>query len=134
MRPTFEKSLKSIVQPALREHNFDFNGKRDFVRENGGVIMTVNFQLGQRALAGKFTVNLEVGAETERLGCVRENWWSGFIYKLFGENDPWWKGAFLPKDKWWRISDSEASMDRTMREVLSMLEAHGLPWLERHST
>ena len=134
MRPVFDKSLRKVAKPALEQHGFAFNGSRDFVKQLGGKEVKVSFQLGQRGMAGKFTVNLIIDGESERLGCVRLTKWSRAIDLLFGKYDPWWKGIFMPKDKWWKLDEFDAYMNQTMRKVLLMLEKQGLPWLERNAT
>ena len=96
--------------------------------------MKVNFQLGQRGMEGKFTVNLIIDGESERLGCVRISKWSRAVDLLFGKYDPWWKDILMPKDKWWKLDEFDAYMNQTMRKVLLMLETQGLPRLERNAT
>lgn len=131
MSVIFDKSLRSVAKPAFEKHGFKFDGRRKFSCILNGKDVGVEFQLGQRFMEGKFTVNLTIGEKMDRLGIVRETHLSRFINRMFGNFNPWWKGIFLPKDKWWKVSKSEAQMDRTILEVISCIERHGLPWLNR---
>lgn len=131
MRAIFDKSLRSVAKPVLEKHGFKFDGRRKFSRTLNGKEIGIEFQLGQRFMKGKFTVNLTIGEQTYRLGIIRETPFSRFINRMFGNFDPWWKGIFLPKDKWWKLSNSETQMEKTIMEAIVCIEKHGLPWLNR---
>ena len=131
MSAIFDKSLRSVAKPALEIHGFKFDGRRRFNRAQNGKEVGIEFQLGQRFMEGKFTVNLVIGEKTDRLGTIRETRFSRFVNRLFGSFDPWWKGIFLPKDKWWNLSNSESQMDKSILEAVACIEKHGLPWLYR---
>lgn len=130
--PVFEKSLSKLVIPALEQHGFVFNGRRDFIKPYGQSEAKINFQLGQRGMAGKFTVNLIVDGASERLGCVRKTKWSRTIDLVFGNYNPWWKDVFMPKDKWWKLDEFDSYMNRTMNRVLFILVTDGMAWLEEN--
>jgi hypothetical protein len=134
MSSVFDKSLRTVVKPALEKHGFKFNGRREFNRTRNGQDVGIKFQLGQRFMQGEFTVNLAIGEKFARLGTVRETNWARFVNRVFGARDPWWKGIFLPKDKWWKLCDTETRMEETLRQVVEMIEQHGLPWLERSTS
>lgn len=61
---------------------------------------------------------------------------SGWVNRLLGHHDPWWKGLFLPKDRWWKMSPLEADMNAVVEETVNELEAYGIAWLENpgHNT
>lgn len=62
---TFAECLQEVVTPKLNDIGFVFDKSRTYrrlVREQTGVEI-INFQLGQRRLEGKFTVNLGVLTE-----------------------------------------------------------------------
>ena len=130
----FDKSLRKIAKPALEKYGFIFDGRRRFNKIQNGKAVGIEFQLGQRFMAGKFTVNLVMGEKNIRLGIIRETRFSRFVNRLFGNFDPWWKGVFLPKDKWWKLSKSESRMDGSISEAVTCIEKHGLPWLYRQAS
>lgn len=119
--------------PALEKHGFKSDGHRKFSRILNGKEIGIEFQIGQRFMEGKFTVNLAIGEKTQRLGIVRETQLSRLVNRMFGGYDPWWKGIFLPKDKWRKISKSESQIDKTILETVECIEKHGLPWLNRNT-
>jgi hypothetical protein len=134
MRSAFDKALRRVAKPALEGHGFKFDGRRTFRRVADGKNVGIEFQLGTRFMHGRFTVNLLTGEKSARLGIVRETRWSRFVNRMFGTYDPWWKGILLPNDKWWKLRATEARMDATLRQVVAMIEEHGLPWLTRSAT
>jgi hypothetical protein len=134
MKSVFDKALRRVAKPALEAHGFKFDGRRTFRRDADGKSIGIEFQLGTRFMAGRFTVNLLNGERFARMGTVRETRWSRFVNRMFGTYNPWWKGILLPKDKWWKLRATEARMDATLRQVVVMIEEHGLPWLTRSAT
>jgi uncharacterized protein DUF4304 len=58
----FSENLRKLVVPALTEAGFAFDGSRTFRRLPSGspCVQIINFQLGQRFMEGRFTVNLAV--------------------------------------------------------------------------
>ena len=134
MKNEFDKSLKSVVQPALKKYGYNFNGKRQFIKENkNGKKLIIEYQVGVRAAQGAFTVNLIIGDNSERLNMIKPTLLSKVINSIFGKYDPWWKGMFLPKDKWWKISPFQSEMDSILFKTVKEVEAYGLSWLERNS-
>lgn len=131
MRTIFDKSLRTVAKPALEKHGFKFDGRRRFNRIQNGKEISIEFQLGQRFMQGKFTVNIAIGEQATRLGIVRETKFSRFVNRLFGSFEPWWKCIFLPKDKWWKLGKSASRMDKSIVAAVSCIEKHGLPWLYR---
>jgi putative methionine-R-sulfoxide reductase with GAF domain len=89
--------------------------------------------LGVRAAQGTFKINLIFGESSERLNMIKPTLLSKLINSIFGNYDPWWKGFFLPKDKWWKISPFQGEMDLILSKTVKELKAYGLPWLERNS-
>jgi hypothetical protein len=129
MRPAFERSLKQIVQPALVQSGFRPQSGRQFVLDGRG---RIEFQLGVRFMAGKFTVNVIVGDEWNRLGQLRQTAWTRLMDRIFGMKPSLLKGLLMPKDKWWPMSEDQAVMDRTMREVLTRLMRDAVPRIQGH--
>ncbi|MGI9318616.1 MAG: DUF4304 domain-containing protein, partial [bacterium] len=64
---TFDACLIEIVSPKLIDIGFEFDKSRTFRRfaDQQTVAEFINFQLGQRSLEGKFTVNLGVLTQKE---------------------------------------------------------------------
>jgi hypothetical protein len=149
----FHRQLKArIIDPYLSALGFVSVDKRVFHRhidhEDTTTIQVVSFQLGERWLAGKFTVNLgvynhdlrpcpwldkvdfvdsgECGLElSKRLGFFVEPK-RGLVAKLLNrpvESD----------DHWWPLSPKETVMKKTLDGVRVLLETHGLPWLNYHT-
>lgn len=61
----FDKALREIAVPARSAQGFNFNGSRTFRRVSADcrICWIIDFQVGQRSTAGKFTVNLGVFVE-----------------------------------------------------------------------
>lgn len=129
--PLFNESLRNLVQPALQRRGFAFDGRRRFSRTEHGQTAIIEFQIGQRFMDGRFTINLMCDEKFQRLGLVRDTPWSRLIERLFGGFNPWWKALFLPKDKWWRLGTSATSTDKQVLAALHCLETYGLRWLEQ---
>jgi len=128
MRATFERSLKQIVRPALVECGFAPHKTREFVLDGHG---RIEFQLGVRFMAGKFTVNVNVGSESHRIGQLHQTPWTRLMDRIFGMKPTLLKGLLMPKDKWWSLSEDQVRMDRTMREVLGRLLRDAVPRIRR---
>jgi uncharacterized protein DUF4304 len=138
----FSKSLRTLVVPALTGAGFAFDGSRTFRRFPAATpcAQIVNFQLGERFLEGKFTVNLglydpdeaavrlEPAKAFEHHCAARHRQRLGFLL-------PRRPGAlarvpivgllFRPRDAWWPAGDPTAI--ETARDAIL---AYGLPWLE----
>jgi len=131
MRKEFDKSLNAIARPALEKHGYTFDGKRKFIRKiENRKELVIEYQVGIRAAQGTFTVNLIDGNEFERLSMIKPTLLSKIANRVFGQYDPWWKGIFLPKDKWWKISPFQKEMDSIVEKTVKELEAYGISWLE----
>ena len=134
MKKEFDNSLKNVVQPALEKHGYYFDGKRQFIKEDkNGEKLVIEYQVGVRAAQGTFTINLILGESSERLSMIKPTFLTKIINTIFWKYDPWWKGIFLPKDKWWKISPFQNEMDSIIFKTVQELEAYGLSWLERNS-
>jgi hypothetical protein len=143
---TFNQTLRAVLRPVLDRHGFVFDRGRAFrnIDPGRGAVQIVHFQLGQRSLAGKFTVNLgvlkrgdsaEVGLEkaypyhcpcgaNTRLGHLLPAT-APVLSKL-----PLLGFLFASRDRWWRFSDDEAFTSRQLVLVTDLIVAHGLPWLQ----
>lgn len=131
MGPEFDRSLRCVARPALDAAGFEFDGRRRFVKVDAqGEGLVIEYQVGVRAMQGRFAVNLIVHGRTERLAMHRPTLMSRLVERLFGDYDPWWKGIFLPKDDWWRISPFQKEMDAVVAKTVKDLEAYGIAWLE----
>ena len=144
---TFAECLQEVVTPKLNVIGFVFDKSRTYrrlVREQTGVEI-INFQLGQRRLEGKFTVNLGVLMQDHakdvelmkaypyscnyqnRIGCVlppKSELLKGVPYlgMIFGSHD-----------KWWRFSADKEFTLLQVSEVCEKIVNYGIPWLEKHS-
>ena len=143
----FAECLKEIVSPELGELGFVYDRSRTYRRVSAdqSSVEVINFQLGQRSLEGKFTVNLGAASRdqannvalskiqphncqhqsrigpvlpprSERLKDVR------YLGMIFGAND-----------KWWRFSENKDFTSQQVGEVFEKILAHGIPWLEKKS-
>jgi hypothetical protein len=148
---TFNPALISVIVPALQQRGFVFDGSRTFRRAVGdaGILQLVNFQLGVRWLAGRFVVNLGVHvpgelsigeqpaspAKTRCYHCSQSR--SERLGRLLPGRLPSLQGApflgflFGPRDIWWRHSWDKDVTEASLTKVLSLLDLHGIPWLER---
>ena len=139
---SFSKHLRNLVVPALTEAGFAFDGSRSFRRFPKGTTCAqiVSFQLGERFMEGKFTVNLAVYNPDDATAQLEpekafEYHCSVRLRQRLGFLLPRPLGAFarlpvlgflfLPRDKWWRAGDPEA-IEKARNAIL----AYGLAWLE----
>lgn len=106
----------------------------------------INFQLGQRRLEGKFTVNLGVLLQDEageidrdkaypyhcqhqnRIGCVLP------AKSELLKDVPYLGMFFGSHDRWWRFSKDKAFTLRQLGDVSEKLMNYGVPWLEKISS
>lgn len=142
---SFTRRLREEAAPALAPLGFVFDGSRTFRRfpEGRAGVQIVNYQLGERFLAGRFTVNLAVydparcaaqvdatkaleyhcdAALRQRLGLLTPSRWRAL------ERLPVAGRLFRPKDTWWAADDATA-----IAEAGSAVTAYGLAWLEAHT-
>jgi len=146
---TFDECLVKLVNPQLSGVGFKYDRSRTFRRlvNNDTAVEIINFQLGQRRLEGKFTVNLGVLSENEarekgielskafpyscqfqdRIGCVLPP-------KSERLKDIRYLGMiFGSHDKWWRFSADKEFTLRQLGDVCDKIINYGIPWLEARS-
>jgi Domain of unknown function (DUF4304) len=142
---SFSQQLRQLVVPAFADAGFVFDGSRTFRRFPQGTpcAQIVNFQLGERFMEGKFTVNLAVYDPDDASARVEpkkafEYHCSARLRQRLGVLLPTPLGTFarlpvfgflfLPRDKWWR-ADAPKAMD----EARDAIFAYGLAWLESNT-
>lgn len=147
---TFDQCLVEVVSPKLDEIGFKFDSSRTYRRlvNSETVVEIINFQLGQRRLEGKFTVNLGVLTEDQaqskgvelteaypyscqfqnRIGCVLPP--KSELLK----DVPYLGMIFGSHDKWWRFSGDKEFTLRQVNDVYEEIINYGVPWLEAHSS
>lgn len=144
---SFDRALRSFVVEPMRNNGFTFDGKRTFRRPgvDETVMHIVNFQLGQRSIEGRFTVNLGVFVDGDEPGiapqeameyhCVwqrRERLGRLLPRRLHVlERIPVLGMFFGPKDIWWRFSSELTYTTAQLSTALAALETYGFPWLAR---
>lgn len=132
MGPEFNKSLRKVTKPKLESLGFKFNGKRQFTKiDENGAERIIKYQVGVRAIQGRFAVNLFSEMRCARLATLRPTIVSRLANSLFGDYDPRWKGVFLPKDDWWRIDLFQAEMDSIVKQTVDNLKSFGISWFDR---
>ena len=140
----FDANLRQILASSLVEHGFAFDGGRVFRRPvTRSCVQLIDVQLGERFMAGEFTINLAVydhepdesrtdpmrareydcpPDRRQRLGLLIPARWRALarlpMIGLF----------FGPKDVWWSARGT-VGLERAREALL----AYGLPWLERHT-
>ena len=140
----FDDALRLVVVPVLAKHGFKFDGNRTFRRLSADqrVSELVNFQLGQRSLSGKFTVNLGVYVDGDssgiNVGQAKEHHCPHDRRTRIGHLIP----AKLPvlaklpyigllfghRDKWWSFSGDIAQLRAILSTVVAKIVLYGLPW------
>lgn len=131
MDPEFNKFLRNVAKPELEPLGFKFDGKRRFTKVgHKGNELIIEYQVGTRAMQGRFAVNLISGERFERLAMIKPTLISKLVNRLFGDSNPWWKGIFLPKDNWWKISPSQKEMDSILGKTVADLKSYGIAWLD----
>ncbi|TXH65425.1 MAG: DUF4304 domain-containing protein [Lysobacteraceae bacterium] len=141
----FDQALREIAVPALAARGFRFDGSRTFRRlaEHSRVSQIINFQLGQRSMAGKFTVNLGIYVDGDS---------SGINPSRAQEHDCLFErrrriGALIPlrfpglaalpfvgflfgtRDRWWSFSENPSRTASSLSAAVEQITAHGLDWL-----
>ena len=147
---TFDECLIEIVSPKLINIGFKFDKSRTYRRftNQQTVAEIINFQLGQRRLEGKFTVNLGVLSQQEaRLKGVELS--KAYPYSCPSQNRigcvlppksellkdvPYLGMIFGSHDKWWRFSADKEFTQRQLKDVCEKIINSGVPWLEDHSS
>ena len=143
---TFAECLNEIVSPKLNDIGFSFDKSRTYrrlVHDQTGVEI-INFQLGQRRLEGKFTVNLGVllPHEEQDLDLLKAYPYSCNYQSRIGsvlppksellKTVPYLEMIFGSHDKWWRFSADKEFTSRQGSEVCEKIIKYGVPWLEKH--
>lgn len=139
----FDKALQEIAVPALTAHGFRFDGSRTFrhLSEDRRTSQIINFQLGQRSMAGKFTVNLGVFVQGDRRGvspsqanesdCPFERRTRiGALILRFPKlaSLPFIGFLFGSPDKWWTFSDDPTRTAAAVSAAVDKVTAYGLSW------
>ena len=143
----FDRAIGLIMAPALADLGFRPGRGRTFRRlsADGTAAEIVNFQLGQRSLAARFTVNLGLfvagDAPNVAVNQAKEYDCLPARRSRLGLTTPprFPRLAELPvagllfqtQDKWWRAEPSR--IEESLSETLQLLKAEGLPWLQRVS-
>jgi hypothetical protein len=141
----FDKALREIAVPALSVHGFKFDGSRTFrrVSQDGRICQIINFQLGQRSMAGKFTVNLGIfeqedcpavsanGANEYDCRTERRTRIGALIPLRFPKlaNLPFVGFLYGVPDKWWSFSQDSSHTGAAVSAVVDVISAYGLSWL-----
>jgi hypothetical protein len=149
----FDRQLLAVARPALEPHGFLAGVYRSFRRmrqtPQGTLVHIVHFQVGIKALAGRFTANLvvyhstfcphpgAVSPETATFGDGYLTLWTrvallepvrpSFIGRVFGRTSE-------PDDRWWPQSEDPIVMAATVRDVVTLVLAHAPWWFETHGT
>lgn len=141
----FDRALREIAVSALSNHGFTFNGGRTFrrVSVDGRTCPIIDFQLGQRSRAGKFTTNRGVFSEDDQPGLSAHR--ANVDDCNFGQRRrigtliplrfptltslPWIGFLFGSPDKWWRFSADPSHTNAALSAAVDELIIRGLSWL-----
>jgi hypothetical protein len=139
--PAFTRNLREIIGEPLIREGFTFDGRRVFRRRvDGGRVHIADVQVGDRFMAGKFTINLALFDPAQDgqkdPATVREHDCAWPRRQRLGllmpsrfrrlERLPGVGVLFGPKDRWW----SARAVDGLQEARLAMV-AYGLPWYTR---
>jgi hypothetical protein len=141
----FGQGLRDVVSPELAPLGFVFDRSRTYRRmlDGGRVVEIINFQLGQRSLEGRFTVNLgklsnelrdDVALEKAYPYHCRTQTRIGLVLPPRSPrlaNLPVLGPFFAPRDRWWRFSDDRTLTFAQLRQVTRLTVSHAVPWLEQ---
>ena len=154
-----ERGIRQLIKPEMVSRGFSYESStRTFRRPSGECIQIVDFQIGVRTLAGKFTVNLAVfhpeysdpisrellpdGPREShclmefrrRLSVLRDTPLTKFFRNRVRSTDSflkWW--LVTPTDKWWSFTSDDVQVATALGLVRELLLARGLDWLDRNS-
>ena len=136
----FEWALREVVKPELAKIGFRPTGGRRFRAIKGdGATWEVEFQLGVRALEGKFTVNLMVQEPNSksptivRIGSVRQSWRSRFLARLFPSPRSIWRTLLGARDLWWPLTPFEHEARTSFSSVVAILLSDGVAWFQENT-
>jgi hypothetical protein len=117
-----QKELTGYLQPL----GFRKNGRTYNRRVGDGLIQTVNLQMGQKGLPGRFTVNLGVGLPALRpIELGRE--FPGFIQEYDCEIRARLFRLVFHEDTW---LDLDHLLQETAADTIRYMDTAGLPFLE----
>lgn len=151
-----DKAIEKIAAPVLEPDGFRYGAKRTFRKVGATTCRIINFQVGTRWMAGKFTVNLGVYCPEfflydgkppplqeacewnclpgfrERLGKLAKSPWTRLWTGFLGPSeDAWWKEILYGShDRWWRFSADEEQTNTSVRKALALIKTVGFPWLD----
>jgi len=152
-----EHGLNSYIRPALEAYGFKYFARtHGFYRQAGDCIQIIEFQPGVRSAEGSFTVNLaiyhpvyhEPSARVsnkpreydclmdfrQRLGPLRETLRTRLFKRLFSDPSHWMTWWLTnTSDQWWPFSADDSEVLQSLKKVLNLLEAYGIPWLEKNT-
>lgn len=152
---TFDKALRCQARPRLATVGFQFDERRTFRRTVphgfGTSTHIVEFQIGLRSLAGRFTVNIGVFNANHHKSLLHVSGPSGHPETSYCYPEQWVRlgrimrprgiRSRLPRtrrarteDRWWPLHEKPARMERRLRSVLQILWEDGLEWLSAHDT
>lgn len=141
---TFDKALRETAVTALSAHGFRFDGGRTFrqLSEDHRTCRIIDFQLGQRSMAGKFIVNLGVFAEGDSLGvsAAQANEYDcrferrmrigtlipNKLHRL--ASLPFIGFLFGSADRWWAFSNEPDLTTAAVAAAVDKVTAHGFAW------
>jgi hypothetical protein len=156
---TLEKGIRDLIKPEMASRDFSYEPSTRTVRRPSGECMQiVEFHIGVRTMAGKFTVNLAVfhpkycdsvsqefppGKPREldclmefrrRLSVLRDTPLTKFFRHRVRNTDnylKWW--LVTPTDKWWSFTPGQVQVGDALGSVRGLLLARGLDWLDQNS-
>jgi hypothetical protein len=154
-----ERGIRQLIKPEMVSRGFSYEAStRTFRRRSSECIQIVDFQIGVRTMAGKFTVNLavfhpeycepvsrefvpdeprEVHCLMEfrrRLSVLRDTPLTTFFRNRVRSTDSflrWW--LVTPTDKWWPFTSDAVQVTTALGSMRELLFVRGLDWLDRNS-
>lgn len=144
---TFDRCLRRIVSPRLEALGFTFDKSRSYRRVDTAraSVEIVQFQLGQRSMEGRFTVNLGVLEAAEAAGVALDKALPVHCRRQtrigFAAPPRWPRLERIPaigflfgaRDRWWRFSAETAFTTRQLEQACGEIQRHGIAWLERQA-
>jgi hypothetical protein len=142
---SFTRRLREEAAPALAELGFVFDGSRTFRRfpAHRACVQIINYQLGERFMSGRFTVNVAVYDPARCVAQVDakkalEHHCAAPLRQRVGllipsrlrplERLPIVGTLFRPRDTWWAADDATAIV-----AAMDAVVTYGLAWLEAHT-
>lgn len=142
---SFTRRLREEAAPALADLGFAFDGSRTFRRfpQGRACVQIINFQLGERVMSARFTVNVAVydparcAAQVDSKNALEYHCAAPLRQRLGFlmpaglralERLPFIGLLFRPRDSWWAADDVSAIV-----EAKEAVVTYGLAWLETHT-